>query len=239
LSPRDPAERGKEAAGARAAEAVTPGMTVGLGTGSTVAFFLTALGRRCRNGELPGLTAVPTSLRTEQEASRLGIPLVTLEEAGSLDLTVDGADEVDPALDLIKGLGGALLREKMVAQATQRLVIIVDEGKLVRRLGTRGALPVEVVPFAWRSHLSFLASLGARAVLRTRPDGEPYLTDNGNFLLHCHFPGGIEDSLSLEGALASRAGIVETGLFLGLAQEVLVGGTGTVRSLSRPAGREA
>lgn len=233
MAPDGPAERGKEAAGTRAAEAVRPGMTVGLGTGSTVAFFLKALGRRCRSGELPGILAVPTSSRTEQEALALGIPVGTLEEAGTLDLTVDGADEVDPDLDLIKGLGGALLREKMVAQATRRLVIIVDEGKLVGRLGTRGPLPIEVVPFGWRSHLPFLTSQGARTDLRTRPDGGPYLTDNGNLILHCRFPDGIEDPVSLDGALAARAGIVETGLFLGLTHEVLVGGEGTVRSLRR------
>lgn len=236
MSPHDPAERGKEAAGARAAEAVLPGMTLGLGTGSTVDYFLAALGRRCRDGELPGVRGVPTSVRTEREASSQGIPLTTLEEAGSLDLTVDGADEVNPELDLIKGLGGALLREKMVAQATRRLVIIVDEGKLVHRLGTRGPLPVEVVPFSWKTHLPHIASLGAETVLKTRPDGEPYRTDNGNLVLHCHFPHGIEDPRALEGTLASRAGIVETGLFLGLAQEVLVGEEGAVRSVLRPGG---
>jgi ribose 5-phosphate isomerase A len=234
LTPQDPPERGKEAAGARAAEAVRPGMTLGLGTGSTVEYFLAALGRRCQEGELPGVRGVPTSLRTEREASSRGIPLITLEEAGFLDLTVDGADEVDPGLDLIKGLGGALLREKMVAQASRRFVIIVDENKLVPRLGTRSPLPVEVVRFAWRCHLPFLESLGAEVDLKTGPDGEAYLTDNGNLILHCRFTEGIGDPAGLEDVLASRAGIVETGLFLGLAGEVLVGGAGTVRSVSRP-----
>jgi ribose 5-phosphate isomerase A len=234
LTPKDPAERGKKAAGVRAAEAVRPGMALGLGTGSTVSYFLAALGRRCKEGELPGIRGVPTSLRTEREASSLGIPLVTLEEVGWLDLTVDGADEVDPELDLIKGLGGALLREKMVAQATRRFVVVVDEGKLVPRLGTRSPLPVEVVPFAWRSHLPFLESLGAHVELKVRPDGEPYVTDNGNLIVHCRFPDGIGEPAELEAALASRAGIVETGLFLGLAEEVLVGGEGAVRSVSRP-----
>jgi ribose 5-phosphate isomerase A len=199
-----------------------------------VDYFLAALGRRCREGELPGVRGVPTSLRTEREASSRRIPLITLEEAGSLDLTVDGADEVDPGLDLIKGLGGALLREKMVAQASRRFVIIVDEGKLVSRLGTRSPLPVEVAPFAWRSHVPFLEALEAEVELKTRPDGEPYLTDNGNLILHCRFPEGIVDPAGLEEVLASRAGIVETGLFLGLAEEVLVGGEGTVRSVCRP-----
>ena len=153
MSQTDPSDKGKALAGAGAAEAVQPGMKLGLGTGSTVAFFLQALGRRARAGELPGIVGVPTSLWTEKEAGALGIPLATLQEVGSLDLTVDGADEVDPNLDLIKGMGGALLREKMVAQATKRLIIIADERKVVDRLGTRSPLPVEVVPFAWESHV--------------------------------------------------------------------------------------
>ena len=166
LSQTNPAMSGKAAAGAQAAQAVAPGMKLGLGTGSTVAFFLDALGNRYQEGELPGILGVPTSLRTEKRAGELGIPLATLEEVGTLDLMVDGADEVDPQLDLIKGLGGALLREKMVAQVTQHLIIIVDEGKLVDRLGTRSPLPVEVVPFSWKSQLPFLRGLGAEAVLR-------------------------------------------------------------------------
>ena len=233
MSQTDPSEKGKAAAGAQAAEAVTPGMKVGLGTGSTAAFFLKALGERIRRGELSGIVGVPTSLRTEREASELGIPLTTLEEAASLDLTVDGADEVDPKLDLIKGLGGALLREKMVAQATKRFVIIADDRKLVSRLGTRSPLPVEVTPFSWQSHLPFLEGLGARPILRTGVNGEPILTDNANYLLDCHFPRGIRDPWALEKGLTERAGIVESGLFLGMADEVLVGGDETVRRILR------
>ncbi len=233
MSQNDPSERGKAVAGARAANAVTPGMRLGLGTGSTVAFFLRALGRRVQDGELPGVVGVPTSLRTRQEAGELGIPLSTLQEVGSLDLTVDGADEVDPDLDLIKGLGGALLREKMVAQVTQHLIIIADQRKLVNRLGTRSPLPLEVVPFAWETHLPFLSELGAQAVIRSGPDGERFLTDNGNVILDCHFSNGIEDAHALQDTLAKRAGVVESGLFLGMAAEVLVGGEGDVMTMTR------
>ncbi len=201
-------------------------MILGLGSGSTVAYFLRELGRRYRNGELPGIAGVPTSIHTEEEARALGIPITTLEEVGELDLAVDGADEVDPQLELIKGLGGALLREKMIAQASRRLLIIVDQTKLVERLGTRSPLPVEVVPFSWKSHLPFLRSLGANATLRTEAGGEPFKTDNGNFVLHCEFQAGIPDPLVLDAALAARAGIVESGLFLGLAGEVVIGGRG-------------
>jgi len=225
-------ERGKEAAGIRAAEGIQPGMVLGLGTGSTVAYFLEALGKRFAGGELPGIVGVPTSFSTESRALELGIPLTSLEEAGTLDVTVDGADEVAPNFDLIKGLGGALLREKMVAQATRHLVIVVDEGKVVPRLGTRSPLPVEVLPFGWRSHLPFLEQLGARAELREGPEGRPSPTDNGNLILDCHFPGGIPDPVAVDTALAARAGVLESGLFLGMAEEVLVGGLEGVRTLS-------
>lgn len=229
-----PAERGKEAAGTRAAEAVQPGMVLGLGTGSTVAYFLAALGRRYAAGELPGIVGVPTSLSTESIVKELGIPLKTLADVRTLDMTVDGADEVAPNFDLIKGLGGALLREKMVAQASRRLVIIVDERKIVSRLGTRSPLPVEVTPFEWRSHLPFLAAQGAEARLREESPGQVFRTDNGNLLLDCRFPDGISDPQALDHALAGRAGILESGLFLGMAQEVLVGESDSVRTLSSP-----
>jgi ribose 5-phosphate isomerase A len=234
VTPTGAAERGKEAAGVRAAEEVLPGMILGLGTGSTVAFFLEALGRRYQAGELPGILGVATSVSTEARAKTLGIPLTTLENASPIDLTVDGADEVAPNLDLIKGLGGALLREKMVAQASLHFLVVVDEGKLVQRLGTLSPLPVEVVPFGWRSHLPFLEGFGARAKLREEPSGRPFETDNGNFVLDCRFQGGIADPAALDRALSDRAGILESGLFLGLATKVLVGGEGGVRPLAQP-----
>jgi len=223
LPPEGKAERGKQAAGRLAAAAVSPDMVVGLGTGSTVAFFLEALAERFRAGELPGIVGVPTSLRTDLEAKALGIPLTALESVAAIDLTVDGADEVDPHLDL---------REKMVAQATSTLLIIVDEGKVVSRLGTRSPLPVEVVPFGWATHLAFMKDLGADAVLRKGADGEAFHSDNGNLILNCGFPEGISDPEGLERLLAQRAGVVETGLFLRMAQQVLVGGEDGVRSMT-------
>ena len=148
-------------------------------------------------------------------------------------MTVDGADEVAPNFDLIKGLGGALLREKMVAQASRHLVIIVDEGKIVSRLGTRSALPVEVAPFSWKSHRPFLLELGANPVLRVGEDESPYLTDNGNYILDCRFEGGIPDPRRLDLAFGARAGVLESGLFLGMAREVIVGGAEGARILER------
>lgn len=230
------ADREKEAAGEEAARAVRPGMRLGLGTGSTVAHFLEALGRRHRDGELPGIVGVPTSVRTERAADKLGLPLANLEDVGTLDLTVDGADEVDPNLELIKGLGGALLREKMVGQASRRFMVIVDEGKIVVRLGTRAPLPVEVVPFAWESHLTMMEELGGEGVLRLTAKGDPYRTDNGNFIVDVRFPGGIPDPPEVEAAFRARAGVVETGLFLGMAESVYVGGPTEVRTLKRREG---
>ena len=226
----------KRAVGVRAAELVDGGMRLGLGTGSTVAHFLVALAERLNGGALIDVVGVPTSLRTAREAQELGIPLTSLTETPVLDLTIDGADEVDPELNLIKGLGGALLREKMVAQASRRLAIMVDDGKMVPALGTRCPVPVEVVQFEWEVHGPFVKSLGADAVLRVGPDGEPMVTDNGNYILDCYFPGGIDDAESIDSVIRARAGVVESGLFLGMATEVLVSGAAGVRTLSKEDG---
>lgn len=236
VAERDDQDEGKRAAARQAATLVEPGMRLGLGTGSTVEHFLAALAARLRHGELEGVVGVATSRRTEERARAMGIPLAELGAVGELDLAVDGADEVDPSLDLIKGGGGALLREKIVAQAARRFVVIVDEGKLVGRLGTRGPLPVEVVPFAWHAQLPFLRSLGALPVLRTLPAGNPFVTDDGHFLLDCTFPEGISEPGDLEDRLARRAGIVESGLFVDCAREVWVGGVHGVRCLRPPGG---
>ena len=227
------AEELKRAAAERAGERVSAGMRVGLGTGSTVAHFLDVLGERVARGELAGLVGVPTSVRTAERARELGIRLAELHEAEPLDLTVDGADEVDPGLDLVKGLGGALLREKMVAQASERLVIMVDESKRVRRLGARSALPVEVTRFGWQSHVPFLRELGCEPTLRLGADRGPYLTDNGNYVLDCRFPGGMENPGAVEDALRRRAGVVESGLFLGMASAVIVAGADGIEVLER------
>ena len=226
----------KSMAGRDAASSVGCGMRLGLGTGSTVAHFLVHLGDRIARGELTDIVGVPTSVRTEMAARELRIPLATLERLGTLDLTVDGADEVDPHLDLLKGLGGALLREKMVAQASARMLVVVDEAKVVNRLGERAPVPVEVVPFEFASHLKWLAGLGAEPVVRAVADGEAYRTDNGNLIVDCHFPGGIECPAELEERLARRAGVVESGLFLGMAGEAVVAGADGVRRMSRGGG---
>jgi len=214
----------KRRAAKAAFEQVRSGMVLGLGTGSTVAPLLDLIGDALASGELSDIVAVPTSVRTATRARDLGIELIELVDRPSLDLTIDGADEISPQLDLIKGGGGALLREKMVAQASDRVVIIADRGKAVERLGTTFPLPVEVVEWAWSSHVRFLEGFGARVEPRRSADGALVLSDNGQLLLDCSFEGGISDPAGLEEALSERAGIVETGLFLGLAHEAFVAG---------------
>lgn len=223
----------KRAVGLEAAGLVEDGMLLGLGTGSTVAYFLLFLAERLNRGELHNILGVPTSLRTAQEARELGIPLTSLAENPVLDLTVDGADEVDSHLNLIKGLGGALLREKIVAQASERLAIMVDESKIVTALCEKTPVPIEVVQFGWEIQEHFLESVGGHPVIRRLPDGEPVTSDNGNYIIDCHFPGGISDPEELEGALAAQAGVVESGFFLGMATRVLVSGEEEVRTLFR------
>ncbi|NOT31769.1 MAG: ribose-5-phosphate isomerase RpiA [Planctomycetes bacterium] len=214
--------RAKEAAGRAAAELVRDGMTVGLGTGSTVHFTLERLAERMRTEKL-ALRGVPTSLDTERKARALGIPLVGLELVESIDLTLDGADEIDANFDMIKGGGGALLREKVVASLSRREVIVVDSSKVVERLGVRFALPVEVVPFARAAVSRRIAALGATWTVRMRDGREPALTDNGNEILDCRFAGGIACAAALERELDQIPGVVESGLFIGLAHVLLVG----------------
>jgi ribose 5-phosphate isomerase A len=214
----------KQAAGRRAAELVADGMAVGLGTGSTVWHALVRLAERIRAEGL-AIRGVPTSVDTEIKARELGIPLASLEEIETLDLTIDGADEVDPRLDLIKGGGGALLREKVVASITRREVIVVGRDKLVARLGTTFPLPVEVVPFARSTVARALGQLGCAVELRRAKNGaQAYRTDNGNEILDCRFPQGIADAARLEARLAAIPGVVESGLFVGMAHALVVGG---------------
>lgn len=220
----------KQEAAERAVKLIQPGMIVGLGTGSTTLFAIRRIAQLYQAGGLSGILGIPTSVGSEREARRLGIPLTTLAEHPHIDLTIDGADEVDPQLNLIKGLGGALLREKIVALASRREVIIVDESKLSQQLGSLAPLPVEVVPFAWQLTADFLESLGAKAKMRLQPDGSPYHTDQGNFILDCSF-GPLERLAELASRLKARTGVVEHGLFLGLATDVIVAGPGGVRQL--------
>jgi ribose 5-phosphate isomerase A len=209
-----------------------PGQVVGLGTGSTAAFAVHRLAELRAQGQLTDVRGVPTSRQTEALAQSLGVPLTTLEEHPVLDVTVDGADEVAPDLSLIKGGGGALLREKVVAQASRRVVIIVDAAKLSPRLGTRWALPVEVLPFGWRSQALFLESLGARVTLRRDAAGEPFHTDQGNLVLDCGF-GPIDAPQALAERLGARAGLMGHGLFLGLTTDLVVAGPHGVEHRTR------
>jgi ribose 5-phosphate isomerase A len=201
-------------------------MVVGLGTGSTAAFAVEAIGSKLSSGELRDIVGIPTSEQTRQLAERLAIPLTTLNEHPTVDLTIDRPYEVDPSGDLIKGGGGALLWEKIVAAATQQYVIIVDASKLVERLGERLALPVEVMPFGWRSHEDAIRALGAQPTLRAGRGGDPFVTDGGHYILDCRFPSGIEDPRLVDRVLRSRPGVIETGLFLGMKPRVIVGGMG-------------
>lgn len=223
----------KRAAAEAALAHVRSGMVLGLGTGTTVRHLVELLGEALRTGKLQDLVAVPTSVRTETQARTAGIELVGLADRPRIDLTIDGADEVAPGLDLIKGMGGALLREKMVAQASDRFLIIADGGKLVERLGTLSPLPVEVVEWAWAAHVPFLESKGAVVTLRTEADGRPVRSDNGNLFLDCRFADGIADPIGLERALADRAGVVDSGLFLGLADTALIASDDGVKTLER------
>jgi ribose 5-phosphate isomerase A len=212
----------KEVAGRRAAEMIEDGMTVGLGTGSTVFFCLERLAERIREENLV-VRCVPTSVDTETKAIERDIPLATLEEVASIDITIDGADEIDESFDMIKGGGGALLREKVVASVTRREVIVIGPDKLVDRLGRRFLLPVEVVPFARPTVVRRLKRLGAVPTLRMNSEGGVYTTDNGNHILDCKFEDGIADAPALERDLALLPGVVESGLFVGLAHVLVIG----------------
>jgi ribose 5-phosphate isomerase A len=222
----------KQKAALRALEFVESGMVVGLGTGSTTAFAVIGIGERIKSGDLKNIVGIPTSIRTETLAREWDIPLCRLDDQPTIDVTIDGADEVDPDLNLIKGGGGALLREKVVAQASRQNIIIVDESKLSPRLGTRWALPVEVIPFAAKTAEEFLKSQGAAVTLRLADNGQPYQTDQNNFILDANF-GEMADPNLVAASLNERAGIVEHGLFLGLASDVIVAAEEGIRHLKR------
>ncbi|MCP3098873.1 ribose-5-phosphate isomerase RpiA [Myxococcus sp. K15C18031901] len=224
----------REAASAAVDRFFQPGMRVGLGTGSTAAFAVRRLAELRAEGLLLDVVGVPTSRATEALARELGVPLTTLEDAPELEVTIDGADEVAPDLSVIKGGGGALLREKIVAQASRRLVIVADSAKLSPRLGTHWPVPVEVLPFGWRSQRRFLESLGARVTPRPGVDGALFLTDQGNLVLDCAF-GPIEDAASLASRLCSRAGLVGHGLFLDMVHDLVVSGPEGLVMRARPA----
>lgn len=224
----------KKLAAQRALDLVEDGMAIGLGSGSTAAHFIDLLGAHMQAGGVRNLTAVATSEATARRANKLGIPLTTLTRLRHLDLVVDGADEIDPQLNLIKGLGRALLREKIIETHTACLVIIADESKYVARLGTNVPLPVEVVKFEVGLQIDWLNTLGCQANL-LEEYGAPVVTDNGNYLAHCWFAGGIPAYEELAQRLAERPGIVEHGLFLGLAHIVILACHEGIQVLEREA----
>lgn len=219
----------KALVGETAAQLVEDGTVIGLGTGSTANQFIRALGRRVQNG-LRIVGAASSSQASQDLAASLGIPLTNLDTHPELDLYIDGADEIDPQLHLIKGAGGALLREKVMAAAARRFVVIGDESKLVDRLGHRYPLPVEVCPFAATPVRKHLAALPAVVQLRQK-DGKVFLTENSNIIFDLTFPDGISDPLELDERIQHIVGVVETGLFLHMAQSVLIGGTKGVQTL--------
>lgn len=218
----------KKLAADKAVEYVKSGMVLGLGTGSTAAFVVSKLGELLKSGELTNIVGVPTSKRTEDQARSLGIPLSVLDDHPEIDLAIDGADEVDPNLDLVKGRGGALLREKMVEAASDKFVVVADETKLVPGLGGSGlAMPVEVVQFCWKYNLIRLQELfkeeGVEAKLRLDGD-KPYVTDNFNYIVDLYFKTPIKDGAAAGKEISVLEGVVEHGLFLDMATAVIIAG---------------
>ncbi len=230
----------KQQAAEVAANYVESGMVVGLGTGSTAHRLVQILGQRLRSGELERVVGIPTSEATAWQAQQEGIPLIELGEAG-VDLAIDGADEIDPRLNLIKGLGGALLREKIVEATAGRFIVMADHTKLVDQLG-RGALPVEIVPFGFRATLQQLSQLGLRhqgrpfQVELRMADAQPYQTDSGHWIAHIHQPS-FQWAEALEADLRQLPGVVESGLFVGMAQLAVVAGPQGIQLLEAPGAR--
>ncbi|MES5866317.1 ribose 5-phosphate isomerase A [Bacillus cereus group sp. RP32] len=217
----------KQLAGEYAANFVTDGMKVGLGTGSTVYWTIQKLGERVKEGL--SFQAVPTSKETEVLAKQLNISLISLNDVQSLDLTIDGADEIDANLQLIKGGGGALLREKIVATSSKELIIIADESKLVTHLGTF-PLPVEIIPFSWKQTERKIQSLGCQTTLRLK-NNETFITDNNNMIIDCIFPHNITNPANLHTQLKMITGVVETGLFVNMTSKAIIGTKNGIKEL--------
>ncbi|HEK9098957.1 TPA: ribose 5-phosphate isomerase A [Bacillus pseudomycoides] len=208
----------KRLAGEYAADFIKDGMKIGLGTGSTVYWTIQKLGQLVSEGLT--IQAVPTSIETKQLAQQLSIPLISLDDIDYLDLTIDGADEINPNLQLIKGGGGALLREKIVATSSQKFTIIADESKLVTHLGTF-PLPIEIVPFAWEQTAKRIRSFGCQTILRMQ-NNQPFITDNGNLILDCVFPNQITKPIETHQQLKMITGVIETGLFINMVDKAII-----------------
>lgn len=226
----------KKEAGEKAADYVESGMVVGLGTGSTAVHAVRKIGQLLQNGRLHNIVGIPTSEATRQEAERLAIPLTTFDENPVVDITIDGADEIAPNFDLIKGLGAALLREKIVAAASKQMIVVSDDRKLVDKLGTRAPVPVEVIPFARQPVETFLKSLGARPVLRLdwKTKQDIVITDENNIILDCWFDGGLDNPREMGKAIRSQPGVVEHGLFFNLATRAIIAAADGIQILERP-----
>jgi ribose 5-phosphate isomerase A len=228
------AERLKQLAALKAVESIRDGMVVGLGSGSTSAFAIEAMGEKVKQGLK--IIGIATSKKSAQLAKQAGIMLSDLETHPLIDVTIDGADEVESdTLYLIKGLGGALLREKITALASRKVIIIVDDSKVTAKLGTKAPIPVEVAPFGWNTTAERLAAViggSARIVLRNTEDKKPFVTDGGNYILDCHV-GAITDAPCLEMLIAQTVGVIESGLFTNIASEVVVASTAGVSVLGK------
>lgn len=222
----------KKQAAEKALFYVKNGMVLGLGSGSTAEIFVKLLAEKLKNGLLKNIIAVSTSKKTANLARKLGIFLDDLDRHSQLDLAVDGADQVDPDLNLIKGLGHALTREKIVEFHAKKLLIIVDESKMTKRLGLNCPLPIEIIPFGVEENIRWLKTLGCKAQL-LNVNGKPFKTDNYGYIVHCFFKNGIEEPYKLEGILDKRPGIVEHGLFLNMADVVIVAGRRDVKVMQR------
>ena len=222
----------KKEAAEIAVASIHSGMILGLGSGTTFLFALEKIAGLLKEGKLKNILAIPSSVNTELKAKELGIPLIDFSQTTLLDLTIDGADEIDPQLNLIKGGGGALLWEKILAQASRREIIIADESKLSPHLGTKWPVPIEVFQFAAELEREFLESLGAKVKLRKTGQGKPYLTDENNFILDAHF-GPINNPAELSSKLEGRAGIAGHGIFIDLADEVIIATSKGIKNLKK------
>jgi ribose 5-phosphate isomerase A len=222
----------KKMAAEHAVRYIKSGMTIGLGHGSTTIYAVRLIADLLGKNELSDIIGIPCSREVEQEAQKLGIYTSTLNEFPLIDITIDGADEVDPDLNLIKGGGGALLREKLIAQATKRQIIVIDDTKLSPQLGSKWAVPIEVIPYGWRTQIKYLENLGGVPKLRHQKNRKPFITDQQNYILDTNF-GPIKDLEHLAEQLKTRTGLVEHGLFLGLTTEVIVAGPKGIRSIKK------
>lgn len=229
----DISNRLKNLASVKAVEFIKSGMVIGLGTGTTAEFAISEIAKRVKSGKLSSLICIPSSVKTEKFAADLGLNIINFDEISEIDITIDGADEVDRSLNLIKGGGGALLREKVLAQNSRRNIVVIHESKLSQKLGEKWSVPVEVLPFALETEKRYLGGLGAAVNLRIAENDLPFLTDQNNYIIDANF-GTIENPEKLSTQLEKRAGIIEHGLFVDIADDVIVGCSDGVKHLTAP-----